>query len=185
MDKGQQLRYSKGDIDLIKQFIASREDALIILRNHFLQLELTEDEQSFLSHLSPAFLKVLEKATVPVLDKDLPMNMEATMYSRLSGLDQVHYELAALQIAANDIIVEYFKQQLGALTLKAEPTIILADLPDRMGIDQKEVRVANMIAYNLIIPLVEGRLNVLSALTNYKEETPEEKAKRLNKNSSQ
>lgn len=184
MDSGQQMRYSKDEIELIKKFVTSREDSLILLRNHFLQLPLTDEQKSFLQGQSADFVAVLVKTVAPDLDANVPLGQEATLFNRLTTLETVQPEASFLHIAANDIIIAYLEQQFAALSQTTEPTIVLQDLKKPIGSDQSEIRLVNLIAYNNIIPLVEGRLLILNALNNKKEETPEEAAKRLKANSS-
>ena len=164
MDKGQTLRYSKAEIELINNFTQSREDAVVILRNHFLQLELTDEQKTFISSLNADFYKVIYKTVIPELVADVPVTQEATLYSRLTMLDQIHPEVAIIQIQANDIFINYCKQQFNALTVDSTPTIVLNLLCNPVECTNDE-RVTNLIAYNNIVPLVEQRLNQLTALS--------------------
>ncbi len=182
MDKGQTRRVSQAEIELFKQFVKSREDALLILRNHFLQLELDGQEKSFLSSLPKELLAALRKMLIPSLIPDVPLTQEATLFSSLEGIDQNHYELGNMRIEANDLVAQYLEQQWDQLTSDEvkDTDIKLSELPlGPKGVDQKELRVVNMIAHNEIIPLVEGRLRAIEALGNIVEETPEAQAKRL------
>lgn len=177
MDKGQLMRYSQAELELIKLFVSSREDSVLILRNHFLQLGLTSEEQAFLKGLSADFLPVLQKTVLPDLTRDVPMNQQATLYNRVNNLEQINPDVGLLHIVANDIIIDFCTQQFNLLSSDGEPTIILQDLRKPLGIDQDEIRVQNLIAYNQIIPLVEARLNNLTVLANQKPADTEAEAK--------
>lgn len=184
MDKGQVKRFSSAEIELIKKLVASREDAIYILRNHFLQFDLSDDEKAFLKSLTPDKLALIEKAMAPKLDKEIPLGQQATLESRLANLEQLNPDVGFLHIAANDVIGSYLLQQIAKLyDDTTEPTIVLNDLPKPLGVGQEDIRVANMIAFNNLIPIIDGRLNVLLSLANTVTETPEEAAKRAQANS--
>ena len=183
MDKNQQSRYSKADLAILKKTYGDRNDIFLILRNHFLQLELSGEEVEYLSKIDKDFLDVLGKAIYFEPIPDVPLTQQATMYSGLNMLEQLHPEMGILLIESADLVSDYVKQQLNAITGEEE-VIKLKDLTKRYGsIDQKEMRVVNTIAYNKIIPVVEGKLALLESWCTAKEETPEEKAKRLTANS--
>lgn len=176
MDKEQTMRVSKDEVALVKQFLESREDATIVLRNHFLQLEVTADEQEYLNSLSPALRDVLKKMMMPSLTRDVPLDQEASMYSRLTTISQVTPDVGLIHIQANDILTSYLKQEFKNLEEgNIERTIILDDLPNELGVTQNEQRVINMMAYNLIIPIVEGRIKSLIQLIAPPELTEEQK----------
>lgn len=185
MDKDQTIRYSKDEIALIKQLLGSRVDVVQVLRKHFFQFEITAEEKTFLQSLSPDVLAILEKVLLPTLSPDVPLTLEANPYSTLATIDQFYPDLAYVHIAANDILVTFFEQQFDALTKESPQTIILALLPQPLGIDQREQRIINVMAYNKIVPLIDGRLNVLNYYNNLKEETEAEQAARLAKDSTQ
>lgn len=183
MDRGQTKRVSLDEIALIKQFIETREDAVLILRDHFLQLELSEEEKNFLKSMNKEFLPVLEKIMYPSIVRDVPLTQQASTYSRLFKLEQINPDVGMLHIEANDILTQYLKQQLVLLNEEKEISIFLKDLSRPLGVDQKEMRVVNMIAFNLIIPIIEGRLQDLINLVRPPEETPEQRKERIAKNS--
>ena len=184
MDKDQARRVSKDEIALLKRLVKRRSNAVLVLRDHFLQLELDKSEKKFISKINSAVLPVLAKLIIPEPVKDVPMGQQGSMYQRMTTLDQMHPEVGIHHVLANDIIVDYLRQQFKALTEEIdEPTkIVLDDLRKPMGCDQGELRVINMLAYNAIITLVGGCLLQITHLTKEpKKETKEEKEKRLAK----
>lgn len=167
MDTNQQMRYSQAEIALIQQFTASRPDAVLVLRNHFLQLPLTDEEKVFINGLTTDFLSVLEKMMTPDLSRDVPLNQQATLYSILTELESVNPDAATIHIKANDIIVAFFKQQFEALTGGEQPielaTLPLADENDSSLTDFN--RLKSMIAFNKILTFADGRLSQLTYLS--------------------
>ena len=185
MDKNQTKRVSGDEIALIEHFLKSREDALIVLRDFFLQLELTEEEGEFIKSLSNDLIGVLEKMMKPTLTKDVPIDQNASMYSRLSNLEQVNPDVGDFHIRANDLLKDYLEQEFNNLKNKTtDRVLVLNDLPDKLDEDTNYNRLVNIMAYNLIIPIVEGRLKMLSLLVLPPEETPEQMKERMKKNSS-
>jgi len=181
MDKNQTDKYSEGEIEILKQAYENNTDLFLMLRDHFLQLGTDEH----LKELTPDFLEVFGKGIFFELRNDLPITQQATMYSGLSMLEQLHPEMGIILIQAADLVNDYVKQQLEILTSKEEPEIILEELLERFGsVEQKEMRVINTIAYNKLIPIIESKMFLLQSKCAKKEETEEEKIKRLEANSS-
>lgn len=184
MDKGQTLRYSKDEIELMRLMVKSREDFTLILRDHFLQLPLDASEKQVLSSLSTDKLELLRKVFLPELRRDVPLTTQSSAYSGLANMENTLPQIAILHIEAIDLVKAYFEQQFDLLTSDEKPTIVLNELASSMGVDQDELRVVNVLAYNKIIPLVEARIqHVLVGLTAEKVETDEEQKKKEEKNS--
>lgn len=185
MDANQLGAFSKDEIALLTQFIKSRLNAAILLRNHFLQLPLNEEEQAFLRSLSPETLQIIERVMMPHLSPETPLAFEATMFSRLAFIEQYSTEGAYLHVATNDLIVKYFEQQLRLLSNVEPIEIDLHSLPlvdDEQEVlttfDEKERRVMKMMAYNKIIPLIGERVLKIQMMGNPPvAKTPEELAK--------
>lgn len=188
MDKKQVGAFSEEEMQIIKNFAESREDATLILRNHFLQLGLRNDELAFLSSLSQATRDVLRRVLIPQLTREVPLTLQATMYSRLAFIEQFSEEGAYLHIRINDLIIEYFEQQFARISEPAEGGIVLKELPvggaTLTTMEEKEARVIGMNAYNKIIPLVEERVHWIQVMSESpKLESGEEAKKRMEQNS--
>ena len=190
MDKQQIGAFSVAEMGLIKLFVSSREDATVILRNHLLQLPLVAEEVNFLSSLSQEMLQVLHRILIPELTREVPVTLQATMFSRLTFIEQYSEEGAYLHIRVNDLIIQYFEQQFGRIVKpNEEGGILLKVLPLHGGIlttlDEKQARVMGVLAFNKIIPLVEERVLRIKIMGEPpKEESPEEIVKKNKKNSS-
>lgn len=185
MDTNQRRRTSGAEEALVKQFLESREDAPLVLRNHFLQFELTEDEREFLNGINSDLIPVLVKLISPVLDREIPLGQQASKYSGLI-IEQMNPDVGNIHLQATDIINAYLNQRIDALKGDREDEgIILKDLPEPIENGEEFERVINVIAHNRIIPTVEDRIISLVDLVQEPEETDEERADRLKADSSE
>ena len=180
----QTMFYSDDELSLIKAVFGGESLALDALRNLFLQFELIKEEAKALKNLSEETLAVIKKTFLPEWNREEPLFQQRSMYSSLIKVREYNFEPSMFHIHANDILIDYVKQQLNCLEGKEDNRIILQDLPKPMGCDQDELRFINILAYHNICIYIEGRINELTGLANPpKEETEEEKKLREAKNS--
>ena len=124
---------------------------------------------------------------MPGLVRDVPLTQQASMYSRLNKLEQLNPDIGVLHMEANDILIDYFEQEFANLEsgIRNHNAIVLANLPNKIENDHDFKRVTNMLAYNLIIPIIEGRIQSLVDLVAPAQETPEERIARLKADSAE
>lgn len=179
MDKGQLQRFSKGDIELFKKMFGERD--LFTLRKFLYQIELSKGES--LDFKKDEFL-LLKKLLIPSNTDDVPLFQQDNLYHPLLKIREYHPEVAQYHIAANDILINYFRQEFNNLvTGDTKREIVLEDLPKE---GRGEDRFTNILAYHNICACIEGRMQQIQNMLNVKEElTPKQQKEKLEKDSTQ
>lgn len=186
MDK-QTNRWSKGEMELMKKTFSGDkgEELLVEIRDVLMQFS---DE---VPELNKDVVALIRKMILPNLDKDLPIGFQADVYNVLAGtpdragIKDLHPEVALVHIKAQDMVYDYLKQRLDALEGKVvHYPISLLDLKNKINKTDDE-RLISMIAYLFLEgSYIEPSLIAIRNHANVKEETEEEKEKRLEMDSS-
>lgn len=178
MDKNQSMRYSEAERELLKITFGENDPLIFNIRNVLLQLQ-----GNPVPELSVDVKAILQKMIVPSLSTDVPIGQQADAYSNLPDIDGMNPMISLLHIQAKDRQRAYLEQQFAIICGKdQEQTLILQDYT--RGGQGEENRVVDMLAYRGILKHVEIAISNIRHLSNWKEETEEEKAKRLAQNSS-
>ena len=163
-DQKQTTRFSAGEIELIKLTFGGDGRVLNALRTLLWQEEV---EDKSLLEFSPEVLTLLKKVLLPTPSMDIPLFQNLSLYQGLSVIRDMNPLVADLHIQANDILIQYLKQQFNELvTGDAGEGVILSRLPtSSTGSDQKEGRFVNILAYHNIGGYIEGRIHQLQSLS--------------------
>lgn len=179
--KKQTMRFSDVEQRIIKNTFADRDDILIALRKHFIQKELTDNEKALLkASFTPEVLTVLRKTFLPEIIGDLPLNQEIDLLLTLQLTDKTP-EDAYPHILAREMVMEYINDRLS--DLEGNITIDKIRFKDLTKGAEAQAKYVNLVARNTIFTHVEQQLNQLNILAGMKEETDEEKAERIKKDS--
>lgn len=182
MDKDQILYYTKDEKELIKKTFGGDRTNLIKLRNLFWQFD------DKIPEFSKDVVKLLKKIFLPELNPDIPIFQQRDFYMPLYYIKESNPEVALLHILANDEFKRYMRQQFNQLVEGKTPEqgrIILKDFTLPKGVDQEQIRFVNMLTYHIIVSRLDGTIGEIDGLANpKKEETEDEKQKRLKANSS-
>ncbi len=186
MDKGQAMRYSEAEKDLIKRTFQD-DVVLFALRNLFWQLDLTELEKKVLN-FKPDQLALIKKVMIPDIEREIPLNQQVdeTVDPLLEQLHMMNPALAVIMMDANDLRIQYLRQQYDILESKhfSDTPLVLKDLKKKIGVDD-EHRHINMLAYKSIRGYIDGRINEFKHFANPPEElTPEQQKEKAKKDSS-
>jgi len=184
MKELQQMRYSTVELSLIKNTFAENQDLLKILRKHFLQLPLTENETNQLHNFSPEILKLLRRFFLPTLEGDEPLNQIIDLWMTVNLQDK-NLDMILVHVTARRIVINYLEQQLSILEDKdIKLDINFKDFinPD-VEINKGWNTYSNLIARNTIVQHVEQQLTQIYLLAGTKDETTEQTLERLKKNS--
>jgi len=186
MDKGQQMRFSKKELEVIKGAFENNDDLLYSLRKHLLQCDIPEDEWVNLKKtVNPELLAVLRKDFLPTINDDVPLQQIADPLL-LEKIMSLPPEEAAPHIEAALIAKEYTKQQIDELETGDKGKIVLKKLTPKIGEPTKNCLVSyvNLMARNIIISNTESRLYFLRILANQNNPAiQEEFKKKLEQNS--
>ena len=179
-DPKQIMRYSEAEKAVMKR-VFKDNPALYALRNHFWDLELSEDEKKLLDFDADT-LKLVKKVFIPEVAGDIPLNQQVDFTSDplVENLHQMNPALACIMLDAQSLMEEYLNQRFLKLVTKdleyAIGEIILKDLKKRLGNDQDEIRHVNMLAYQAVKRYIDTRVYEIKYLSDPPEElTPEQK----------
>lgn len=176
MDKGQNARFSKSEMEALKASFKDNEVVLAV-RNVLLQLPAKE------FHLSPEVLQILRKIILPELSGDVPVGRQSDGQAPLIGIRDALPEMALQQIKANDICIKYLSERLEALAGNEVKGVSLSLLP-QAGEKTDNERLIDMLAYLHLVKYVENCANQIWLIANTEEMTEEEKKKKAEADSS-
>lgn len=180
--------FSDAELSVISNtFSGDGEDSLYLIRNVLLQFPLTVDEKKKLKGImTPAVYDVVKKKILPSFDPDAPLgqlgdlNQSLTADLKTKSVDEMEvlFDAKRLEIAYLTQQFEYLKD----IEIEYSPEIILSDMASLTG-SPKTVFVHNT-ARNFLAGYVDTFLIQLKTIAGTKDETPEQKLKRLSRDSS-
>lgn len=177
------MRFSDTEVRLLKNTFAERDDMLIALRKHFLQKEITENEAAMMkSSFTPEVLGVIRKVFLPTIDGNLPLNQEIDLMLTLQVTDKTPEE-AYPHIAAREEVIDYLDNRL--LALEGDDTEGRKTFDGFLNPLSEDFlpKYIGLLTRNTIFTHVEQQLTQINILAGQKEETEEEKAERVKKDS--
>ncbi len=174
MQPGQTGRYSKVEVDIIKGAFANNESILYEVRDVLM---------GFRNELTVKFtdevLQVMKKFILPEVSSDVPLVKQSDLYTKLEIIHDLPVNAALLHLEAREIAIDYLKDRFNVLAGGKNERNVL-DFLNR-DVDPEQ-RYKNHIAYQFLATTtnwIESRVYEMEALSLYKEETEEEKKKRL------
>jgi hypothetical protein len=186
----QTMRFTESELELIRSNLHENDLLLKIVRKRLLQMPLDESEISLLEKLIPAnsdLSKLLKKTIHPDLDGDAPFFQMIDLYLNADVKDKSE-DLAVINILTRDLMTRYFDETFEKFyhfndTFKISFSGFTANVKTRADEDARDLCVS-FLARNTILNHVDFQLSQLLILAqSTKKESPEEKEKRLKKNS--
>lgn len=178
----QKMRFSDGDLSILKYTFADNDILLYALRKVFLQFELDADEQKMIKGLTPELLAIIKKELIPELDPNVPLFQMQDLFN-VVNFQEANIDKIDMEIRARMIEKEYLDQQFESLTGRGNGEIILTNLLP--GKDKPMANaIVNLSARNMIVRHVETQLNVFKILAGQANETVEQTKERLARDSS-
>lgn len=188
-DKDQVFIYNKAELELIKRVFADNDELLYAIRAVFLQFPLTEKQQEMIkTQVTEPVINILRKRILPEPSDDFPLTQLPSILTTLTNdLKTKDAEDMTLQFHAKQLEIRYLRQQFAVLAnieKRTEDTLWLklcnfADLTGDTNLD-----FVHMTAYLFILGYVDPMLNFIKSIAGQKEETAEEQANRLRRDSS-
>lgn len=172
----QQKRLNKGEEALLRLVFKDREDLLLLMRNLFFGFELTVQEKEVIKNTfkEEGIRKIVRKIILPELQADIPIGQNIDLWMTVQIDGKLPEEIAT--------IFESREKLIGIL----DESLKLLENPDykkmRLQFDTMPSLV-DLVARNSFITHIEFQLGVIRTLANQKEESPEEKVKRVKKDS--
>ncbi len=173
------------EIELLKTAFKGNESLLQLVRSIFFGMELSEVEKKIIktAFANPQLREAIRKRTYPILSKDTPVGTEDYFWSgiesQIFGRDKdTIYQI----VKAKSETLKMFQRAFALLddpfgeplVFDYDPTLVIND-PLQIG----------LLARNLYYKAMSVALATIKVIVEQKEnETPQETAKRLNKDSS-
>lgn len=179
--KGQTMRFTDGELSLIKGLFADNEALLYALRKSLLGFVLDENEAALIKGLSKEAFALIRKTFLPSIDPASPFfqmtDMAMGLNVEIKGMNE---EDALPLIIAKAIEIQYMKEALDIIEGKdIKHEFNLADLAE-LGDENVFV---NITARNYLLSYIDSNCKQLEFLAGTKDETVEQTVARLQKNS--
>lgn len=162
----QQSRFSEAEKELIRSTFSDKEDLLLMMRDLFLGLGVSEQERNTLGELFavPGIKSLLKKMFLPQLEKGIPLGQSVDLWMTVK-MDSP--DMAETNIKARAYLIEKLEQ---ALSLLGEPKNGVVDL-SVAPLEQAETYMgrASFVSH------VEMQLMTLRVLANTKVEVSQNK----------
>ena len=178
--KKRPLRFSEEELSLIQNTFSDRHDLFVVLRKLYLQIELDKNEEALLGTLKDTS-GIIRKIFLPVIVGDEPVNeiIDLKMSVVLKELD---IERGYIELASREALVAFNEEFLRELEDGKERKIQFEDFKFVDGDALKTYQ--NGYIRNTLLAHIESRLYQIQILAGESTETPEEKMKRLQQDSS-
>lgn len=180
--KGQTMRFTDGELSLIKALFADNEALLFAIRKSLLGFVLDDNESALIKGLSKEAFALIRKTFLPELDPAAPLFQLTDMVMGLNVDMKGQKEEDVLpMIVAKAIEVQYIEEALAKMEgTRSEPfTYNLSDL----AVLTDENAFVNITARNYLLSYIDSNCKQLEFLAGTKDETVEETVARLQKNS--
>lgn len=183
----QLTRFSKGEMQQIKATFGERDELLYAIRKAMLQLDMKKEDVNLIKSLGAKDHKLLRRFFMPEIGEDgnVPLGQISSMWFHcFNDIKAIPAEDAEPIIESRRMLITYINQQLDFIKgLESESeSMKLYEMIERKENSMEEV--INIRTYNSIISFVEQLLSQIKTLANQKDETEEEKAERIAKDSS-
>ena len=176
LDKEQKGRFSKMEMELIRNTFGNDDTLLLKIRNVLLQLSEEKVE------LTPDVLALLNKSILPELTTEVPIGQQVDLLFTLPAIQQMNPGVAFLHIKAKDVQETFLRQRLAVLAGVETDEMSLKELRERFN-KTEDTRFIDTLAYVNTVSYIETRLNEIKTLANSKELTEDEKKKMEMQNS--
>lgn len=182
----QSMRYSDKELETIKLTFSENDELLIAIRKAFLQMPLSDIEQTILANLKKdeLALAVIRKTFLPTLDGNAPFNQVIDLWMTIE-LKNKDVEDAYNEVVAREKLISYIDQQLSILE-GGVPSVDDIQFSDCVKIGAKtkaNETYTNFIMRNTLIQHTEQQLSMLSILSGLRTESVEDTKNRLKKDS--
>lgn len=180
MDKkpifGLKPRITKAEENLLKTVFANRDDLVLTVRNLFFGFDLTDSEKKTITTTfkGTSLRTLMRKIFIPELQKDIPVGQNYDLW-QTQDVKEATEATFPLIVQTKTRLLEMLERSLKRLEDIDSDSVNLEPQQD----------LSLMIARNAYINYVDEQLErQIVMLANRKEESPEERAERIKKDSS-
>jgi formate dehydrogenase maturation protein FdhE len=184
MEQKRKMRFSDKELQIIKNTF-NDETILFTLRKVFLQLPLNDLDERNIRKIreNVDIASVIRRTFLPVIEADSPIQQVIDLWMTIEIKDKDPFSIQN-NILSRELLIKYLEQQLAFIENGAGSTDFISfDSLSEIDKDDIEKTTINLITRNTVINHTETMLFQLFALSNYKEEMPEEIKEREEKDS--
>lgn len=182
MKDEKRMRVSDEELELLKSAFADDYDFLLVIRNLFFGLDVTQEQAKRVQDTfsgNDKLLQLMRKMFLPELAGEVPLGQTIDLWLSVEIKDK-HEEEVVSVLESRARLIENLES---TLRLLIEPTLKSVDLT----INSKKIKdysKVDVLVRNSFIAHIEQVLMQISILSGKKEETVEQVKERLKKNSS-
>jgi hypothetical protein len=167
-------RITETEQGLLKSVFENREDLLLLIRDLFFGFELTADERATIKAIfsSAPLRRLMRRIFIPELERGVPITESIDLWMILA-LDEHDERLNKLPIEIHAKVIEMFETALALLENPNGKVVNLKEQP-------KTLVLLSRVKY---VKTIEARLQDIWLMAHKKEETGDERAVRLAKDS--
>ena len=182
-DEKQVLMFNRAELSLIKTTFAENEPLLYAVRKVMHQFKLSDEDKVLLKrHISPAVIRAMRKRILPEISNEFPIGQLPSLLVLLGKQFELkNYEEMEKQLDIKKLELDYIEQQLKVLRDTDAPQPI--KLAGMASLSAKD-RFIGVSAYLFLLGYLDPACLFIRAIAGEKEETPEEQAKRITRDSS-
>lgn len=189
-DKGQLFMFNKNELATIKKVFNENEGLVYALRSLFLQFPLNDGQKKLLrKEITPEVFAVIKKRVHPEIGPDFPLTQQAHILTTIGqdlktkGVDECEPLIASMALS-----IQYLDERFNALTAimngeePAKPEVVLADLA-KIGGRGARGEYVFLRTYLFLLGYIDPAIQMLVTIAGQKEESPEQQAERMSRNS--
>lgn len=170
------MRFSDDELSLIKNTFADNDELLVSIRNHFMGLNTTKEEQAMFQNLvagKKEMVVMLRKFFLPELDPKAPIGQTIDLW-RSININETPGHLLAETMEARELLISTLSNVFSSIENGKD---IVVDL------SVNKENLVGLMMRNIYISHVEGVVMQISILAGQKQETVDETKRRLEQNS--
>jgi len=175
--------FTPEELSLISNTFYEKDELLITIRKHFLQIELNEQDLSLLKTLTPETRVVLKRQILPEIDPYAEWYKVKDVWTQVDTHSKL-VEDSCLDMKAWKIAVDYLEQRFDCLE-KSTETLTHIQLKDLVYNERKDDKTAftELKARNTLLVHIDANLENIRALAIINADiTDEDKTKQLDSN---
>jgi len=177
------MRINEKELKVIKDVFAENEPLLILVRNLFFGMELTEEEKKNIkaNFKDKELRRIIRKFLIPEFDADIPIGFSTDLW--MSSVDGIKSNSPETLFPIFKSQEKWIEMMETALKLLENPDGIKVNLKIMTGLDPSDMYV-QILARNNFVSAVERALTQIKTWAGQKSESVSETRERLLKDSS-
>ena len=172
------MRINEKELKVIKDVFAENEPLLMLVRNLFFGLNLTEEEKKNIkeSFKNPEIRRIIRKFIIPEFDADIPIGFSTDVW--MSSVDGIKSNSPDILYPIFTSQIKWIEMMETALKLLEDPNGTKVSLAVMTGLDPTDMYI-QILARNNFVKAVETALVQIKTWAGTRNESVEDTRKRL------